>query len=120
MFVTYKCFAKYFQGYYTRQSGSGLNYYQVSALEKWCGFGGQFRSLFHAAVHLLKLGAKAIGKQLFPTEVDVINNVSRGENVDVATQRRLKEACNHLTDQIATKIKAMIGCGQSNLVKELD
>lgn len=50
-----------------------------------------FRSLFRAAVPLFKSVAKAVGNQLLSKGVSVLNSVTRGENVKVATKRRLKE-----------------------------
>ena len=92
MFVPYQCCQQSFEDYYTHQSGNGLNYYQGSPFQKGYGFGGLFRSLFRAAVPLFKSGAKAVGKQLFHTGVDVLNDLSRGDNINEAAKRRLKEA----------------------------
>lgn len=94
------------------QLGSGLNYYQGSTFQKGYGFGGLFRSLFRAAVPLFKSGAKAVGKQLFHSGVNVLSDLSRGENIKVAAKRRLKEAGQNLTDKAATKVKTMIGSGR--------
>ena len=112
MFVPYKCCAKSLEDYYTHQSGSGLNYYQGTTLQRGYGFGGLFRSLFRAAVPLFKSGAKAVGKQLFHTGVDVLKDVSRGDDIKIAAKRRFKEAGQNLTDKAATKVKTMIGSGQ--------
>lgn len=111
MFVPYKCCAKSFEDYYSHQSGSGLNYYQGTTLQKGYGFGGLFRSLFRAAVPLFKSGAKAVGRQLFHSGVNVLNDLSRGDDIKVAAKRRLKEAGQNLTDKAATKVKTMIGSG---------
>ncbi|GFX52722.1 uncharacterized protein F54H12.2 [Trichonephila clavipes] len=92
MFVPYNCCQKSFEDYYIHQSGSGLGYYQGSPLQKGYGFGGLFRSLFRAVAPLFKSGAKAVGKQLFHSGVDVLNDISKGDSFKVATQRRLKEA----------------------------
>lgn len=112
MFVPYQCCAKSFEDYYSHQSGSGLNYYQGTTLQKGYGFGGLFRSLFRAAVPLFKSGAKAVGKQLFHSGVNVLSDLSRGEDIKMAAKRRLKEAGQTLTDKAATKVKTMIGSGR--------
>lgn len=119
MFVPYQCCAKSFEDYYTHQSGSGLNYYQGTTLQKGYGLGGVFRSLFRAAVPLFKSGAKTVGKQLFSSGLDLLNDVSRGENVKVAAKRRLKEAGQTLTDKAATKVKSMIGSGHRHKKRKL-
>ena len=112
MFVPYKCCQKSFEDYYARQSGHGLDYYQGTALQKGYGFGGLFRSLFRAAVPLFKSGAKAVGKQLFHSGVDVLNDVSRGESIKAAAKRRLKEAGQNLTDKASSHVKTMMGSGR--------
>ncbi|GFS29128.1 uncharacterized protein F54H12.2 [Trichonephila inaurata madagascariensis] len=114
MFVPYNCCQKSFEDYYIHQSGSGLGYYQGTPLQKGYGFGGLFRSLFRAAVPLFKSGAKAVGKQLFHSGVDVLNDISKGDNFKVATQRRLKEAGRNLTEKASNKVKTMIGSGRRN------
>lgn len=114
MLVPYQCCDKSFEDYYTHQAGSGINYYQGIPFQKGYGFGGIFRSLFRAAVPLFKSGAKAVGKQLFHTGVDMLNDISHGDNIEVAAKRRLKEAGKNLTDKAAVKVKSMIGSGQRN------
>ena len=88
-------------------------------MQRGYGFGGLFRSLFRAAVPLFKSGAKAVGKQLFHSGVNVINDMSRGENIKVAAQRRLKEAGQSLTDKAAAKLKTMIGSGHPRKKRKL-
>ena len=113
MYVPYKCCEQSFQDYYAHQSGNGLNYYEGKTFQRGYGFGGLFRSFFRAAVPILKSGAKAVGKQLFHSGVDVMNDLSQGENVKVAVKRRLKEAGQFLTDKAAAKVKTMIGSGRN-------
>lgn len=114
MLVPYQCCNQSFEDYYTHQTGSGLNYYQGTTFQKGYGFGGLFRSLFRAAVPLFKSGAKAVGKQLFHTGVDVLNDISQGDNIKTAAKRRFREAGKNLTDKAAVKVKSMIGSGQRN------
>ena len=112
MLVPYQCCQRSFEDYYAHQTGSGLNYYQGSPFQKGYGFGGLFRSLFRAAVPLFKSGAKAVGKQLLHSGVDVLNDLSRGENIKVSAKRRLKEAGQNLTEKASEKVKVMIGSGK--------
>lgn len=113
MYVRYQCCQKSFEDYYVHQSGNGLNYYQGASFQRGYGFGGLFRSFFRAAVPLFKSGAKAVGKQLWHTGVDVLNDLSRGENLKIAAKRRLKEAAHQLTDKASSKVKTMIGSGKN-------
>lgn len=114
MYVPYQCCQKSFEDYYVQQTGRGLNYYQGSSHQRGYGLGGLFRSFFRAAVPLFKSGAKAVGKQLFRSGVDLLNDVTKGENVEMAVKKRLKEAGNVLTDKASTKVKTLIGSGKRN------
>ena len=114
MFIPYQCCNQSFEDYYAHQTGNGINYYQGVPFQKGYGIGGLFRSLFRAAVPLFKSGAKAVGKQLFHTGVDVLNDVSQGQNIKASAKQRFKEAGKNLTDKAAVKMKSMIGSGQRN------
>lgn len=119
MFVPYQCSQQSFEDYYTNQAGNGINYYQGNPYQKGYGFGGLFRSLFRAAVPLFKSGAKAVGKQLFHTGVDVLKDLSQGNDIKEAAKRRLKEAGRNLTDKASKKVKSMIGSGRRNKKRKL-
>lgn len=114
MYVPYQCCQKSFEDYYVQQTGRGLNYYQGSSHQRGYGLGGLFRSFFRAAVPLFKSGAKAVGKQLFHSGVDLLNDVTKGQDVKAAAKRRFKEVGNILTDKAANKMKTMIGSGKRN------
>lgn len=114
MYVPYHCCQKSLEDYYVHQTGRGLNYYQGSIHQKGYGLGGIFRSFFRAAIPLFKSGAKAVGKQIFRSGVDLLGDVSKGEDIKIATKKRLKEAGSVLTDKASTKVKAMIGSGKRN------
>lgn len=111
MYVPYQCCQKSFDDYYTGQTGHGLNFYQGSDFQRGYGFGGLFKSFFRSAIPLFKSGARTVGKQLWDTGVNVLNDVSRGDSIKVAAKRRLKDAGKVLTDKAADRIKNMIGSG---------
>lgn len=94
------------------QTGSGLNYYQGSPYQRGYGLGGLFRSFFRAATPLLKSGVKAIGKQVFHSGMDLMNDMSQGQDFKGAAKRRFKEVGKVLTDKAAAKVKTMIGNGK--------
>jgi len=114
MFVPYQCCEKSFEDYYTNQSGNGLNYYQGATYQKGYGIGGLFRSLFRVAIPLFKSGAKAIGKQMLKSGVDLVNDVAQGVDVQTAAKQRLKEAGKVLANKATTKVRTMIGSGKKN------
>lgn len=118
MYVPYRCCQESFEKYYTQQTGHGLDFYQGSPYQRGYGLGGIFRSLFRAAVPLFQSGAKAVGKQLFHSGVDLLNDISQGQDIKAASKRRIKEAGQHLTDKAASKIKTMIGSGLNKKRKQ--
>lgn len=119
MYVPYQCCQKSFEDYYMNQTGNGLNYYQGASFQKGYGFGGLFRSFFRAAVPMLKSGAKAIGKQLFHSGVNMLNDLTQGDDIKTAAKRRLKEASRVLTDKAAKNVKTMIGSGRNKKRKQV-
>jgi len=112
MYVPYQCCQKSLEDHYVYQTGSGLNYYQGSPYQRGYGLGGLFRSFFRAAAPLFKSGAKAIGKQVFHSGVNLMNDISQGQDFRGAAKRRFKEAGKVLTDKAADKVKSMIGNGE--------
>lgn len=119
MYVPYQCCQKSFEDYYVQQTGQGLNYYQGANFQKGYGFGGLFRSFFRAAVPLFKSGAKAVGKQMLHSGLNLFNDVSQGQDIKTAARRRLKEVGSGLTDKAAIKLKSMIGSGKRNKKRKL-
>jgi len=114
MYVPYQCCQKSLEDHYVYQTGNGLNYYQGSPYQRGYGLGGLFRSFFRTAAPLLKSGVKAIGKQLFHSGVNLMNDISQGQDLKGAAKRRFKEAGKVLTDKAASKVKNMIGNGKRN------
>lgn len=114
MYVPYTCCQKSVEDYYVKQTGGELNYYQGASYQKGYGLGGLFRSFFRAAAPFFKSGVKAIGKQVFHRGVDLVNDISQGQDFKTAAKRRFKEAGKNLTDQAAVKVKTMIGSGKTH------
>ena len=119
MYVPYQCCQKSLDEHYIHQTGSGLNYYQGSPYQRGYGLGGLFRSFFRAAAPLLKSSVKAIGKQVFHSGVNLMNDISQGQDFRGAAKRRFKEAGKVLTDKAADKVKTMIGSGKRNKKRKL-
>jgi hypothetical protein len=119
MYVPYRCCVKSFEDYYNQQAGNGLSFYQGSQQQQGHGLGGFFRSLFRAAVPLLKSGAKAVGKQVLRSGVDLAQDALQGKNLKDSATQRLKEAGSVLTDKAGAKIKTMLGGGRRRRRKGL-
>ena len=88
--------------------GSGLNYFQNSTLQGGQTMGGLFRPLFRTAALFFKSGAKVIGKKLFRSCANVINDLSCSKNIKLFIKWRLKEADQTLRHQSTTILKTMI------------
>ena len=94
---------------YIHQSGSGLNYYQDTTLWRSYKYGELLLTPFRAAVPFFKWGPKAIGKQLFHSGVNDKNDLSKGENIKLFTERRLQETRLFLTGKSDSKLKTKTG-----------
>ena len=73
IFVLNQYCIKSFEDYYAHQSGSSLNYYQDTILQKGLRFGGLLRT----AVFVFKSEAKAVDKQIFLS----VNAITTCENI---------------------------------------
>lgn len=108
----YCCCIDDIAGYYVSQSGGGGNYpyYQGVPLQRGSGgFGSIFSALFRSAIPLLKSGAKAFGRQVLRSGVDIVKDVAHGKDLKSAAKDRAKEAGLVLTDKASSKIKTMLG-----------
>ncbi|GBO06001.1 hypothetical protein AVEN_229386-1 [Araneus ventricosus] len=105
MQVPYTCCQKSFEDYYLQQTGNGFDFYRRAAYQSgYGGVCGLFRSFFRSAIPLFKSGAKAIGKQILKSGLNVMSDISRGDKPKQAGQRRFEEAGKILTDKPASKV----------------
>lgn len=83
MYVSYQCCQKPLDDYYDlNQSGGGQNYYQGSPnFQRSYGLGGLFRSFFSAAILFFKLRAKAVGKQMLLSALNLVHFLDDSQNL---------------------------------------
>lgn len=94
-----------YEGYYRNQSGGGgSHFFQGTRYQRGYGLGGILKGLFRAAVPLVTKGAKTIGKQAARTGISIAGDALSGENVKLASKRRLKEAGRTLTSKALRNI----------------
>lgn len=112
MSVPYVCCTKKYEEHYANQTGSGLSYYQGSAIQKGYGLGGIFRRFFRAAFPFLVKGTRTIGKEALRTGSRVASDVLSGQNFEEALKTRTKESGKHLAQKAIDKVQSMVGQGQ--------
>ena len=81
------------------QSGGSPRVFRGPVLQRGYGLGNMFKSLSRTLMPTLKEGMKALGKSALHTGLDVLQDVSRGENFKESAKRRMKEQGMGLLDQ---------------------
>ena len=87
-----------------RQSGGSTRVFRGPVLQRGYGLGNMFKSLSRSIMPTLKEGMKTLGKSALTTGLDVLQDVSRGENFKTAAKRRIKEQGKDLLDQAVGRL----------------
>ena len=93
----------------SRQSGGSQRVFRGPVLQRGYGLGNMFKSLSRAIMPTLKEGMKTLGKSALHTGLDVLQDVSRGENFKESAKRRLKEQGKDLLDQTVGGLRSREG-----------
>ena len=80
-----------YEDYYLKQSGSGMPVFQGSRMQRGHGLGSILSGFFRSAWPLIQTGAKAFGKQVLRTGLQIANDVSEGRNFKESSKRRIPE-----------------------------
>ncbi|KAG8235575.1 hypothetical protein J437_LFUL013125 [Ladona fulva] len=99
--------------YYLEQAGSGVgSVYRGVSYQKGNGIGSFLGGLFRSVLPLFKSGAKALGRQAIRTGMDVIGDLTTGqEPVKAVLRRRFEEAGENLKTKAVNKIARLSGDG---------
>ena len=92
-----------------RQSGGSPRVFRGPVLQRGYGLGNMFKSLSRNLMPTLKEGMKALGKSALHTGLDVLQDVSRGENFKESAKRRMKEQGMELFDQAVGGLRSREG-----------
>ena len=88
------------------QVGNGaMAYFHGAPVQRGYGLGGLLSGLWRSAVPLLKRGAKAVGKTLLSSGMDVAGDVLSGKNLKTSVKSRAKEATDQLTNQAVKRVQ---------------
>jgi len=95
--------------YYVNQAGGGssINFYRGYANQRGHGLGSILASLFRSIFPIFKKVAPIVGKQLVRRGLDVMGDVSKGEDVRTSLKRSLKEGGKNTLHQLGD----MVGSG---------
>lgn len=99
--------------YYLSQAGFGGigNVYQGTRIQRGYGLGGFFASMFRSALPMLKQGAKAAGKALFKTGLDVATDALSGANIKQSARERFRQTGHLLANRAVDHLKSQVGSG---------
>ena len=70
------------------QQGYGLPAYRGIVMQRGYGLGGFFKGLVRAVAPHVKQGLKKVGKKALKTGLQVISDVSEGQNLKQSLKRR--------------------------------
>lgn len=80
-----------YEDYYLNQSGNGMPIFQGARTQRGHGLGSVLSGLFRSAWPMIQTGAKALGKQVLKTGMQIAGDVVDGQNFKDATMKRIPE-----------------------------
>jgi len=80
-----------YEDYYLKQSGSGMPVFQGARMQRGHGLGSILSGFFRSAWPLIQTGAKAFGKQVLRTGLQIANDVAEGHKFKESSKRRIPE-----------------------------
>src|SRR5579863_8299605 len=94
-----------YRSYYTRQAGEGIqDYYSGQQYQRGSGLGSIFSSLARTALPMLKEGASYIGRKLLNSGMNVVGDVTSGENFKDSLKKRSFETMEGVRSDAVRKI----------------
>ena len=96
MRVKYCCDAKAYENYYLSQVGHGMSYFAGARVQQGYGLGNLFSSIAKSVLHLVKKGAKTLGKQVLQSGVEFASDVLHGKNAKQAAIDQARAAGSNL------------------------
>ena len=80
-----------YEDYYLKQSGSGMPVFKGARMQRGHGLGSILSGFFRSAWPLIQTGAKAFGKRVLRTGLQIANDVAEGQNFKESTLRCIPE-----------------------------
>lgn len=99
--------------YYLEQAGYGAggSVFQGTRIQRGYGLGGFFASMFRSAMPMIKEGAKAAGKSLLRTGLDIVQDALAGESIKAAAKQRFSQTGRELANRAVDHLKSQAGSG---------
>ena len=85
-----------YEKYYISQAGGALPVFAGARIQKGHGLGSLFRGLARVAAPLFIKGAKAVGKQMLHSGLQVMNDVADGQNFKQSLKNRSMQGTQRL------------------------
>ena len=106
-----------YEKYYLNQVGGALPVFAGARIQKGHGLGSMFRSLVRMAAPLLVKGAKAVGKQVLRSGVQVMNDVASGHNFRDSFKKHGRAGAHTLARKGIRKIQTGKGVSRARATK---
>jgi hypothetical protein len=90
--------------YYMNQAGGGGQTYTGPLYQRGYGIGSFLGGLFRGVLPLLKRGGLAIGKEIFNSGTNILNDISENIPANVALKSRSKQAYANLKRKAVSKM----------------
>ena len=90
------------------QQGYGLPAYHGIVMQRGYGLGGFFRGLVRAVAPHVKQGLKKVGKKALKTGLQVISDVSEGQNLKQSLKRRATQNVSEFIQQKPAKKRKVV------------
>ncbi|KAG8229450.1 hypothetical protein J437_LFUL005555 [Ladona fulva] len=99
--------------YYENQAGMGISsIYRGAEYQRGHGIGSFLGGIFRAGLPILSRGAKAVGKEVLRSGVNLLGDVVQNRPIRESVLRRVDEACDNLKRKAVDSIgKLMKGSG---------
>ena len=90
------------------QQGYGLPAYRGIVMQRGYGLGGFFKGLVRAVAPHVKQGLKKVGKKALKTGLQVISDVSEGQNLKQSLKRRATQNVSEFIQQKPAKKRKVV------------
>ena len=103
-----------YEDYYLHQAGTGLSVFAGNRTQAGHGLGNILGGLARMVIPIIRKGGKSILKEGIRTGVDVLGDISQGQDIKSSLKRRAKESGSRIVN------KAVRTINESSIPGQLD
>ena len=103
-----------YEDYYLHQAGTGLSVFAGNRTQAGHGLGNILGGLARMVIPIIRKGGKSVLKEGIRAGVDVLGDISQGENIKSSLKRRAQESGSRIVNKAARTILKSSPPGQPN------